>query len=119
MSIISVTAVHASLCSPLYIVQNHAFDNMLGWLSRNNSDIDGLTGAEYNLLDPADPTSPKSFVTDRGAYRDPDPDHSVEGTAHGIYGKTSGIAEHDPAAVTMGGFAAAYQKVRGGQRSKY
>ena len=38
---------------------------MLGWLNRNNSAINGLTGAEYNLLDPSNPASTKVYVTDQ------------------------------------------------------
>lgn len=98
----------------LLMFENHSFDNMLGWLKKNNSAINGLTGAEFNPTNPADPNSPKIYVTDAGAYRDPDPDHSVDGTALQIYGTTANQAfEHDPAHVLMNGFVASYNATHG------
>ena len=95
----------------IMLMENHSFDNMLGWLKRNNTAINGLTGTEYNLANPAVPSSQKIYVTDQGAYRDPDPGHDVTSTAHGIYGTTSvsSAMEHNQSSVTMGGFAQAYQ----------
>ena len=50
-----------------------------------------------------------------GAYRDPDPDHSVEGTALQIFGTTSNIGpvEHNASAETMSGFVKSYGTNRG------
>jgi phospholipase C len=48
---------------------------------------------------------------ENGAYRDPDPDHSVDGTSLQIYGTESNQAfEHDPAHVLMNGFVSSYTK---------
>lgn len=87
------------------MMENHSFDNMLGWFKRNDSRVDGLTGAESNM----DPTTNNTvYVTDNGAAVDPDPDHSLGGTAQQIYGTTQldSSHEHDPSAVSMGGFVA-------------
>ena len=89
-------------------MENHSFDNMLGWLKRKNPEIDGLTGKECNMADPNDPTSKTFCVTDKGALVDPDPGHTVPDTAHQIYGKkeiTSDM-ENDPNSINMSGFIA-------------
>jgi phospholipase C len=49
--------------APLQI-ENRAFDHMLGYLKRNNSEIRGLTGDEYNLENPWDANSKKIYVND-------------------------------------------------------
>mmetsp|Transcript_19274 Transcript_19274/g.25112 ORF Transcript_19274/g.25112 Transcript_19274/m.25112 type:complete len:571 (+) Transcript_19274:99-1811(+) len=90
------------------MMENHSFDNILGWLKQQNPEIDGLTGNECNYVDPTDPTSEQYCVTDQGALVDPDPDHSLDGTGWEIYGTeiVDGSSEHDPNMVTMGGFIA-------------
>lgn len=95
----------------LLMFENHSFDNMLGWLTRNNSQVKGLVGNESNPLDPQNPSSPRVVVTDRGAYSDPDPDHSVPATTLQIYGtQLNADVEHNPADILMDGFVAAYAK---------
>jgi phospholipase C len=64
--------------------ENHSFENMLGWLSRNNSQIRGLTGQEFNYMNASDPSSQKVYVNDQGAYVDPDPGHSLADTAEQV-----------------------------------
>ena len=54
----------------------------------------------------------------RGAYEDPDPDHSVSGTAQQLYGTPEPPAEHDPASVTLSGFVASYAGAQGGNASR-
>jgi phospholipase C len=90
------------------MMENHSFDNMLGWLNLQNPEIDGLTGNECNYVDPQDTTSAKYCVTDQGALVDPDPDHSLDGTGWQIFGTQTVAAEdeHDPSKCTMGGFIA-------------
>jgi phospholipase C len=41
------------------MMENHSFDNALGFLGRG----DGLTGQEYNLINPNDPTSQSIYVS--------------------------------------------------------
>jgi len=91
------------------MMENRAFDHMLGWMTRNDSRIRGLSGSEYNFVNPADPNSQKVYVTDKAAYKISDPNHSVEATAFQIFGHTPTAAEeHNPALETMGGFVANY-----------
>jgi hypothetical protein len=59
-------------------VENHAFDNMLG-LQPN---VDGVSPSHCNTAGGV-----TSCQTDRGAWVDPDPDHSVPATAWQIYGQ--------------------------------
>ena len=48
-------------------------------------------------------------VSEKGAYCDPDPEHSVDATSLQIYGTESNQAfEHDPAHVLMNGFVSSY-----------
>ena len=51
-------------------------------------------------------------ATNRGAYEDPDPDHSVEGTAEQIFGSATFPAdqEHNASAELMSGFVSAYAR---------
>jgi len=81
---------------------------VLGWLKRLNPEINGLDGTQCNLVDPSDASSDNICVTDQGALVDPDPSHSLSGTAFEIYGTKSVAAEdeHNPDKVTMGGFVA-------------
>src|SRR5579885_1027122 len=48
------------------MLENRSFDNMLGFLKEQNPEIDGLTGAETNPVDPKDPSTGAVPVT-RGA----------------------------------------------------
>lgn len=41
------------------MLENRAFDHMLGHLKQINPEIDGLTGSESNPIDPSDPKSPQ------------------------------------------------------------
>lgn len=54
------------------MMENHSFDNALGFLGEG----DGLTGNEFNLINPNDPTSQPVYVSDdAGDTTDPDPHH--------------------------------------------
>lgn len=84
------------------MLENHAFDNILGLLPGVNGvdpkkDCNEYNGASY-------------CSTDRGAWVDPDPDHSVPATAWQIYGegKLTPSNEHVPSASTMEGFVSNY-----------
>ena len=56
------------------MMENRSYDHMLGYLPNGY----GLTGQEYNLVDPADPTSEKVYVNDRAGYITPiNPAHDV------------------------------------------
>lgn len=84
--------------------ENRAFDHMLGYLHQVNSEIDGLTGQEYNYLDPYNPSEENKITVNFNApYVDPDLGHSVHATATQIqYGSTP----TNVSAAPMNGFAA-------------
>ena len=42
---------------------------VLGWLKKNNSAIDGLTGTESNPVDPSNASSTRIFVTGKDPIR--------------------------------------------------
>lgn len=79
------------------MMENRSFDHMCGWLNRNNSDIDGLNGNEYNIAN-----GTKWFVKDTCPYVNPfDPNHAFDATTRQIMGSLH--AWLDPA--PMSGFA--------------
>ena len=45
------------------MMENRSFDHMLGWLQEPGYDIDGLTGGEWNPVDPSEPVAPGNRVT--------------------------------------------------------
>jgi phospholipase C len=86
------------------MMENHAFDHMLGWLPG----VDGV-----NAPGRCNTFEGKTYcATNRGAYEDPDPDHSVEGTAEQIFGSSTFPAsqEHNASAELMSGFVTSYAK---------
>lgn len=98
------------------MMENRSFDNLVGWLKRNNSEIDGLTGSECNTI-PGTPgsstgngtegdgaTAPREVcVTDDAAYIIEDPDHSFQGATEQIFGTGKPDGTNKPNG--MGGFA--------------
>jgi phospholipase C len=67
------------------VMENRSFDHMLGYLGTPN----GLTGLEFNLEDPAVPSSPKVLVSNTAAYAgdlDVDPSHEVTHVNVQLYG---------------------------------
>jgi phospholipase C len=78
--------------------ENRPFDHLFGWMKG----VDGLSGDEFNLVDPNDPNSLKVFVDDKAPFlNDCDPCHATPCTTKKLFAtqssKTSGIAD-------MGGF---------------
>jgi len=69
------------------MMENRSFDHFLGWLKQNNSDIEGITGNEFNHYNASDPNSPIVKVNQNGYDRAPyDPGHGFDDTAEQIYG---------------------------------
>lgn len=69
------------------MMENRSFDHYLGWLHESNSDIDGLTGKEYNSYNTQDPTSQKIYVNKHGYDISPsDPNHDIDSTTEQIFG---------------------------------
>jgi phospholipase C len=65
--------------------ENRSFDHLLGWLNRSN--INGLTGDEYNKVNTTVPHSEKLFVTRGAPYVNKcDPNHGTLPTAYKLFG---------------------------------
>lgn len=63
--------------------ENQSFDHIFGW----RLGVDGLTGAEFNLVDPLDTKSEKVFVSKNAAYlNECDPDHGIDATTFKLFG---------------------------------
>lgn len=45
------------------MMENRAFDHMLGFMKTNDNNINGLNGNEYNFWDPDNISSQKVYVT--------------------------------------------------------
>lgn len=91
------------------MLENRAFDHMLGFMKEGNSDINGcLPGLEgcSNPIDPLDAASEKVSVDDTAVYQQSDPSHSISGTTSQIYGTTNTSAD-------MNGFISSYTKRTG------
>eukprot|EP01013_Petalomonas_cantuscygni_P000933 TRINITY_DN1090_c0_g1_i1.p1 TRINITY_DN1090_c0_g1~~TRINITY_DN1090_c0_g1_i1.p1 ORF type:complete len:519 (-),score=103.83 TRINITY_DN1090_c0_g1_i1:242-1798(-) len=89
------------------MMENRAFDHMLGWLKEDGHPVDGLT---KGMGQPLDPTRPAkgwlNYTRDAPDVGDNDPDHGFEGTAFEIFGSES-VHVHGPyPAPSMNGFAA-------------
>lgn len=84
----------------LVMLENRAFDHLLGHLKQINPEIDGLTGNETNPVNPGDPNSkrvPVSFDCPYDIYMNPG--HSFEATEIELWGSKTKV---DPA--PMNGF---------------
>eukprot|EP00050_Salpingoeca_kvevrii_P006263 m.288336 g.288336 ORF g.288336 m.288336 type:complete len:486 (+) comp11952_c0_seq1:1207-2664(+) len=86
------------------MLENRSFDHVLGFLRRDNPDIDGLTGKEYNHVKASDPSSRRIFVDSNAVYVDPDPGHSLQATSEQIFGQQPPPAVL-PDVAPMDGFA--------------
>jgi phospholipase C len=79
------------------MMENRSYDHMLGYLPNGR----GLTGAEYNLVDPADPMSEKVYVSNRSGYvTAPNPSHDIVSIERQVYGEVGKIVDPAP----MNGF---------------
>ncbi len=79
------------------MMENRSYDHMLGYLPNGG----GLTGKEYNLVDPADPSSEKVYVSNRSGYvTATNPSHDVVSIEKQVYGETGQIVDPAP----MNGF---------------
>eukprot|EP01126_Amoeba_proteus_P050827 TRINITY_DN6036_c0_g1_i5.p1 TRINITY_DN6036_c0_g1~~TRINITY_DN6036_c0_g1_i5.p1 ORF type:complete len:526 (+),score=103.16 TRINITY_DN6036_c0_g1_i5:17-1594(+) len=83
-----------------FMLENRAFDHMLGYLHKINPEINGLRGNEFNLFDPNDPSSGSVTVSFDAPYQTlQDCGHSVDETRIELWGSERRV---DPA--TMNGF---------------
>jgi len=85
--------------------ENRSFDHIVGWMTRINPEIRGLTGKEFNHVNVSDPKSLEIHVDDATEYQGAfDPDHSIDGTTEGIFGIRDGWNSGEP---KMNGFVQA------------
>ncbi|MHB9031813.1 MAG: alkaline phosphatase family protein [Anaerolineae bacterium] len=79
------------------MLENRSYDHMLGYLQHGA----GLTGSEYNPLDPQQPASEKVYVNNRSGYIMPvDPAHDLVSVEKEIYGSPDHLSDPAP----MNGF---------------
>jgi phospholipase C len=87
--------------------ENRSFDHMLGFLPEGG----GLSGDEFNLVDPSNPASEKVPVGKGAGYVDPvDPAHDFISVATQLYGAPGQVSDPAP----MSGFVKAYIQQSGG-----
>ncbi|KAI3719265.1 hypothetical protein L6452_20160 [Arctium lappa] len=99
----------------ILVQENRSFDHMLGWMKTINSDIDGVTGKESNLLSTANHHSDRLYHTNTAGFIQPDPGHSFEATYEQIFGvEWSESAANHGLTPTMDGFAQQAEKVQQG-----
>ncbi|SRR5579862_300596 len=87
------------------MLENRAFDHMLGFLPRAGhlSQLEGLTGREYNRINPFDPASQKYFVQDGALYEfygntlSEGPPHTLAAANMQLTGRTQEPGADNPA----------------------
>ena len=82
------------------MLENRSYDHMLGYLANGH----GLTGNEFNLVDPSDKDSERVFVSNRAAYISANPGHEFESVEIQLYGHAGAVVDPAP----MNGFVAAH-----------
>ncbi|XP_047336083.1 non-specific phospholipase C3-like [Impatiens glandulifera] len=91
------------------VQENRSFDHMLGWMKSLNPEINGVTGAESNLISTSDPSSARLFFGDRSVYVEPDPGHSIQEIYEQVFGQPwsqdSATTASQLRQPNMGGFA--------------
>jgi phospholipase C len=89
------------------MMENHTFDKMLGFLKKG----EGLTGKEFNLVDPLNPNSERVQVSDQAEnVTAPDPKHSLRETNIELFGPHGTVQTKD----LNGGFVFDYIRTAGG-----
>src|SRR5450759_5393820 len=83
------------------MLENRSYDHMLGYLPNGH----GLTGNEFNLVDPSNPTSERIAVSNTAGYITAvDPLHDFISVEKQLFGQTGQIVNSAP----MNGFVASY-----------
>jgi phospholipase C len=90
------------------MLENRSFDHYCGYLKQTlNEDIDGLTGNEFNLYNPQDPSSKRVYVSDKSPFISNNPGHQITDATLQIFGT------HTPGpndAPNMSGFVASAEE---------
>lgn len=88
-------------------MENHSYDNMLGWMGNGIGD---LTGQEFNLEDPKDPKSKKYYVGKGADFKTtPDCPHNFPDVQKDLFGTTTYPIGNETTP-NMSGFSWAYPK---------
>jgi len=82
------------------MLENRSYDHLLGYLPNGH----GLTGDEFNLVNPADPTSERVLVSNTADYISIDPAHDFKSVEKQLYGAAGQVVDSAP----MNGFVAAH-----------
>jgi len=93
------------------MLENRAFDHLLGYLKTKNGQINGCLPDQAECSNPIDPLTPNStlvFVNNRAVYEQVSPSHSLYGTTNQVYGFKGD--ENDAGVPNMQGFIASYAK---------
>ena len=93
------------------MLENRSFDHMLGFLKKQNKDIDGCLPDERfcsNSYMPNDPSSGTVTVDDSAVYVQVSPHHSIDWTSEQIYGIPKGTVPTNEDTPTMDGFIYSY-----------
>jgi phospholipase C len=91
----------------ILMLENRSFDHMLGFLKKQNPEVNGCLPNETGCSNPDDPLAenPTFYTVDNTAvYQQADPSHSISGTTLQIYGTND-----DTIPPTMSGFIASYE----------
>lgn len=95
------------------MLENRAFDHMLGFLKQSNSKVEGCLPDVAGCSNPADPSvadSPSYTVDDTAIYVQTSPSHSIHGTTYQLYGNSVADISKD---APMNGFVKSYTEVTG------
>jgi phospholipase C len=111
----ATTIAHSIRHVVVLMMENRSFDHMLGYMYKENPEIDGLRGNESNPYDPADPNSPVIVVSDQAEFVDPDPGHGQIATTEHVFGfRTQCAAPECPNPAPMNGFVSQAESIRKG-----
>jgi len=91
------------------MLENRAFDHLLGWLNSDHYQIDGLDGSQSNLDSTGEPVKATKDANYSGDY-DPDVAHDFLNVTQQIFGTQTPAPGATP---TMSGFVTSYGAVSG------
>ena len=101
LHMLSVGSAHEISHVVVAMLENRAFDHMLGWMARGGPSgdvrVDGLTGKECNLKDVRNASAGSICVNDQAQDECPhDPDHLFAATTERIFGCRHGHSPNTP-----------------------
>lgn len=93
------------------MMENRSFDHYLGWLTQLNPDIDGLTGSEYNCVNPSQSGSSGCVFVNKNGYDTSldDPRHDFDSITEQVFGFDKAMSD-ETSQPAMDGFVWNAQK---------